>query len=237
MLTDPQWRHARAPTTGSAIDPNAEQLRSAARTFAAAAGNTVLANPHHEPQPDTHARHKARGAAVLIAFVRRPDGLQLVLTRRQARLRFGGHIALPGGHMDDADASPEHTALREAHEEIGVAPAAVDVIGRLPPYFTHSGHRITGVLALLPEDMQLQANPAEVAAIYEVPAASVFSPARYRLLVRSRLPYRANYVLDSAGITIGGPTLSLLIHLYDALNQALAPTSTAPITRAGPTTT
>ena len=50
-----------------------------------------------------------------------------------------------------------------------------------------------------------------------VPASSVFNPDNYRLLKRSRLPYRANYLLETQGLTISGPTLSLLIHVYDAL--------------------
>ena len=217
MLTVPTWRYATAPVDAVPLAPDATHLRRAAHELASVADTSLLANPHHEPQPSAHSRHRARAAAVLIAFVPRHDRLRLVLTRRQAQLRFGGHIALPGGHGDDADSSPVHTALREAEEEIGLERSAVDVIGHLPPYFTHAGHRIIGVLALLADDARITANPAEVADIYEVPASSVFNPDNYRLLKRSRLPYRANYLLETQGLTISGPTLSLLIHVYDAL--------------------
>ncbi len=190
----------------------------------------VLANPHHEPQVERARRGHAREAAVLIAF--RPataGGFELILTERQAGLRFAGHLAFPGGHREPGDGSAAGTALRECKEEIGLAREHVTVLATLPPYFTHAGHRIDGVLALVEASAPLAPDPREVARLVAVPAHALFDPRAYQLHRRSAQPYRANYQWRSPGagapadlLVLGGPTLSLLIHLYDALARAAA---------------
>ncbi len=77
-------------------------------------------------------------AAVLIALYESPDGLtRLVLTKRPDTMpTHAGHIAFPGGRPDPADKGPLETALREAHEEVGISPEKVDVVGYLPPIHT-----------------------------------------------------------------------------------------------------
>jgi 8-oxo-dGTP pyrophosphatase MutT (NUDIX family)/3-mercaptopyruvate sulfurtransferase SseA len=73
-------------------------------------------------------------AAVLVGLVDRGAGEQVLLTRRNEGLRHhGGQIAFPGGRIEDGDASPIAAALREAHEEIGLAPAQAQVLGYLDP--------------------------------------------------------------------------------------------------------
>ena len=188
----------------------------------------VLANPHHEPQVSRERRGHARTAAVLIAFQPLPGGeLALLLTERQAGLRFAGHLAFPGGHCEAHDEDAAATALRESEEEIGLAREHVEVLGTLPPYFSHAGHRIDGVLALVAAAAPLLPDPREVARLLHVPAGALFDPRAYRLHRRSAQPYRANYQWrgraagsDVAPLALGGPTLSLLIHVYDALAYA-----------------
>jgi len=73
-----------------------------------------------------------RDASVLIPFVKRDDRWNIVLTKRTSMLRHHpGQIAFPGGKRDKSDTSPEATALREAHEEIGLNPQEVKIIGTL----------------------------------------------------------------------------------------------------------
>ena len=77
-------------------------------------------------------------AAVLAALWEDPAGdVRTVLMRRPDTMpTHAGHIAFPGGRPDPGDTGPVHTALREAHEEVGIEPDQVDVIGYLQPVDT-----------------------------------------------------------------------------------------------------
>ena len=90
-----------------------------------------------------------RAAAVLVPLIGRPDGLTVLFTRRTAQLRaHSGQISFPGGRAEPGDPSAEHTALREAEEEIGLPPARVEVLGQLAEYHTRTGFRVTPVMAM-----------------------------------------------------------------------------------------
>ncbi len=84
----------------------------------------------------------------------------LLLTRRAAGLRnHGGQWAFPGGRIDGAE-SPEQAALRELHEEIGLALEPGAVLGRLDDYATRSGYVITPVVVWAGPARELQPHPA-----------------------------------------------------------------------------
>lgn len=127
----------------------------------------------HRLNPDSAAGILDRAlkpAAVLFGVVDRPEGATVLLTQRTDQLRsHSGQIAFPGGRIDEGDETPEHAALREAEEEIGLDPAAVDIVGRLPDYLTGSGYRIVPVLAVLDPGHHLTINPHEVADAFETP--------------------------------------------------------------------
>ena len=85
-----------------------------------------------------------RPAAVLIAIVQRESGPTLLFTQRTADLTdHPGQVSFPGGRVEDSDASPVETALRETEEEIGLARTHVEIIGHLPDYLTITGYRVT----------------------------------------------------------------------------------------------
>lgn len=178
-----------------------------------------LVNPHHEPQVAPEQRARATPAAVLIPLVERAPAPGVVLTRRHERIRFGGHISFPGGRLEP-DETPVAAALRETHEEIGLAPSEVRVLGRLGDYFTHHGYRIAPVIGVLAADTRLTPHEAEVDAIIEVPLTHFTHPRSYRLRERSRTPYRANYSVRYQEHYIGGPTLSILMNFYRMLVEA-----------------
>src|SRR3954471_4860788 len=72
-------------------------------------------------------------AAVLVPLIDRPEGWQVILTLRPTRLRrHAGEIAFPGGRADPGE-TPWQTAVREAHEEIGLDPSMVELAGMLRP--------------------------------------------------------------------------------------------------------
>ena len=125
-------------------------------------------------------------ASVLLAIVMREQPMVL-LTERTAHLStHSGQVAFPGGRADPEDATPADTALREAHEEVGLEREFVEVLGNLATYVTGSSFIITPVVALVRPDCVLTPNPYEVADIFEVPLAFLLNPANHRRHVFDR---------------------------------------------------
>lgn len=119
-------------------------------------------------------------ASVLVPLVLREE-LTVLLTQRTEHLHdHPGQISFPGGRAEPEDADAVATALREAQEEIGLAPALVDVLGALPTYTTGTGFIVTPVVGLVPPDAALKPDPNEVAEVFEVPLAFLMNPAHHR---------------------------------------------------------
>ena len=140
--------------------------------------------PPWQPEVMREPRFSERppaAAAVLMALVQRASGLTVLLTQRTAHLAtHAGQIAFPGGKVDKEDASVQAAALREAHEEVGLHPRHVEVIGQLPVYTTGTGFHVTPVVALVQGPLSLAPNPGEVEAVFEVPLAFLMDPAHHR---------------------------------------------------------
>lgn len=100
-----------------------------------------------------------------------PSGdIFVVLTQRSSRLpTHSGEVCLPGGKRDPGDADDVATALREAHEELGIDPSAVSVVGRLPPFLSKHLLSVTPVVGTIPPDLSLRPNRGEVASVFTAP--------------------------------------------------------------------
>jgi 8-oxo-dGTP pyrophosphatase MutT (NUDIX family) len=116
-------------------------------------------------------------AAVALVLVRGPlDEPAFLLTRRAARLNaHGGQFALPGGRIDQGE-DANAAALRELHEELGVALGPESVLGQLDDFATRSGYVMTPVVLWGPDVGVLRPNPAEVAVAYRVPLRELYRP-------------------------------------------------------------
>ena len=176
-----------------------------------------LRNPHHEPKVDVALEGSAVPAAVLIPIVSYEAGLALLLTRRHHSISSPGHIAFPGGRADETDSTAEETALREAEEEIALARSKVRVLGRLGDYYSHSGFRIAPVVGLVAPPLRLTPRPGEVEEILEIPLSFALDPSSYQLRRSPSEEPRAYFILDHQGVVVAGPTVSLLIGLYEEL--------------------
>lgn len=137
--------------------------------------------PAFYPPPDERMPHQA--AAVLVAFIPEPHDPKdcaILLTERAAHLRHhSGQIAFAGGKRDANDHDNTATALREAHEELGIPPETWCVYGQLPPLSLPSGYCVTPILAASNRPPEVHIQPQEVAAAFSVPCAVVLQTASY----------------------------------------------------------
>jgi len=112
-------------------------------------------------------------AAVAIVIAPHKSKATFLLTRRTARLNtHAGQWALPGGRLDPGETSQE-AALRELHEEIGIASSAVRVLGQLDDYPTRSGYLITPIIMWATENLSPTINPDEVASLHYISLADL----------------------------------------------------------------
>lgn len=111
-----------------------------------------------------------RPAGVLIPLIRRDAGLTVLLTRRSEGLALhAGQVSFPGGRMEPCDCDIVATALRETHEEVGIAPQLVDVAGFLDPSPTVSGFAVTPIVGFVSPGFTLAIDATEVEQAFEVP--------------------------------------------------------------------
>ena len=129
------------------------------------------------PQPGT----ERKAAAVLLPLLQRDREVRVLYTRRSDRLAsHRGEVAFPGGRLDRRDPHLLAAALREAHEEVGLDPTAVDVLGSFEGRRTHSTNiMVTPFVGMVHGTPRLLPDPKEVAEIFEVPLSALADP-RYR---------------------------------------------------------
>lgn len=142
-------------------------------------------------QPDVEVEKWYRApdpvhAAVLVPLVMR-DRASVLLTQRTAHLKkHAGQISFPGGRMEPTDLSPVAAALREAHEEVGLEPSRIEVLGSLPTYTTGTGFIVTPVVGLITpqagehEGLLMRPDPGEVAEAFEVPLDFLMDPRHHQ---------------------------------------------------------
>jgi 8-oxo-dGTP pyrophosphatase MutT (NUDIX family) len=155
---------------------------------------------------------------VLLAIYGYPDEPGVVFTERRAELRrHPGEISFPGGRRDHPGEPLATTALREAEEEIGLDPAAVELAGALPPVGTFvTGFKVHPFVGLIEESLPLRPNPAEVAAILRFRLDELREGFAMRRLVRRGLPIRTpTYVVGDH--LIWGATARILGELLERL--------------------
>lgn len=157
-------------------------------------------------------------AAVLIPVVARSELTVLLTQRTDSLKRHAGQIAFPGGRMEPTDSDPTATALREAHEEIGLDPSFVETLGYLDAYRTGTGFRIFPVVSLVREGFALTLDQHEVADAFEVPLAFLMDEANHRTETRFwRGQERRFYAMPFGQRYIWGATAGIMRNMHKRL--------------------
>lgn len=181
----------------------------------------VLLDPQEAAALDVHGR---TDAAVLVPlFLDSAGAPRVVLTRRREDLRrHPGEISFPGGRRDPEDADLCATALREAHEEIGLAPDGVELIGALQPTPTiATNFSVYPFVGLIEPGQTWRPAEAEVAEVLELRLDDLRAGYDRRRLVRRGVPFRTDtYVVGDH--LVWGATARMLGDLFERLDRAAA---------------
>jgi len=118
-------------------------------------------------------------AAVLVPIVDRGEASLVFAQRTEHVGQHKGQISFPGGRVDPGDADDLAAALREAHEEVGLDPGSVEVLGFLDDYPTVTRYLVTPVVGMVEDLAEVKPCAREVAEIFEVPLEFVIAPANF----------------------------------------------------------
>ena len=120
-----------------------------------------------------------RPAAVMV-LIEPGSVAQVVLTVRSLQLQqHGGQVSFAGGKQDPEDGNLIETALRETHEELGILPSNIEILGQMPSLPTVSAYQVSPVIGLLKPHTNIVPNVGEVAKVFLVPLAQLMQPKRY----------------------------------------------------------
>lgn len=179
----------------------------------------------HDFVSEFHQYPQGIQSAVCIPLVQRPQGLTMLLTRRAGHLSsHAGQVCFPGGRIDLADSNATAAALRETHEEVGIAPHYIQPLGEQPILITLTKYAMRPVVGLVEAGFVMQADPAEVAQVFEVPLSVLMNPSNHRL---HRLPRKDNqgtlryyFSMSWNGYFIWGATAAIIRNFYHYLAAA-----------------
>ena len=179
----------------------------------------MLLDPAAAAQLDVHGR---TDAAVLVPLFLREGELHAVLTRRRDDMRrHAGEISFPGGRQDDHEDDLRATALREAHEEIGLPADAVELVGALQPTPTiATNYAVYPFVGLIEPGHAWVPSETEVDAVLELPLRALRDGYERRRLLRRGVPFRTDvYVVDDH--LVWGATARMLGDLLERIPEEL----------------
>jgi len=152
-------------------------------------------------------------AAVLIAITDRAEPGVILTVRREHMRTHAGQVAFPGGRIDPGEDAVT-AAIREAHEELGLDPNVLELVGEIEPYRTVTSYVVTPVIGVIPPDVPLEPHEHEVADWFEAPLRFVLDPANQHqrsALFRGR--DRLYYEIMWGEQRIWGATAAMIVNL------------------------
>jgi 8-oxo-dGTP pyrophosphatase MutT (NUDIX family) len=180
----------------------------------------LLLTPEAAAELDAHG---SKDAAVLVPLYLDGGSLHAVFTKRRDDLRrHAGEISFPGGRQDSPDEDLRLTALREADEEIGLPPDAVELVGALPPTGTFvTSYKIHPFVGVIESGRAWTLQPTEVEEVLELSLPDLIRGFEMKRLVRRGVPIRTPaYTVD--GHFIWGATARIVQDLLERLEPLVA---------------
>ena len=161
-------------------------------------------------------------SAVLVPIIEGDGGPRILFTVRTSRVEHHkGEVSFPGGARDPEDGSITDTAIRETHEEVGIEPQNVQVLGRLNDHKTRTGYHITPFVGIVTPGADYDHDRFEVNEIFEAPFADLWET---YLKGRQEFTYGENtimaYEFHHEGYRIWGATAGILAEFFDVLRAA-----------------
>ena len=158
-------------------------------------------------------------AAVIAPLLLHDGPPRFLFTERAAHLnRHAGQVSFPGGRVDASDLTHADAALRELHEEVGIDPVHVDLLGRFDSYETVTGYEVQPFVGIVRPGYRLRLDPNEVALTFEAPIDFLMDPANHERHSRTwQGRERHFYAMPWKGHYIWGATAGMLKSLYDRL--------------------
>ncbi len=162
-----------------------------------------------------------RRAAVLIPFFERGGEPHVLFTQRTRNLSsHKGEISFPGGRLDAADTGPLSAALRETHEEIGLPPARVKVLGELDDITTVTDYVVSPFVGWIEDLSGLTMSAHEIDRLLEIPLARLLDPAAYELKREYEWkgrPYPVHFFHVGTEVPVWGATAKILSQLLEEI--------------------
>lgn len=182
--------------------------------------------PPENPYPPGLQTDPPTSAAVLMPLFCTEHGWHILMIRRSLHPqdRHGGQVAFPGGRCDPNDADIQNAALREAHEEVGLRPQDVQILGRLRDMLTITNYRVTPIVGVMPWPYDVRPQPEEVSRIFSIPLDWLANPAnRYaqvRQIQHQGRPIPVIYFSEYDGEMLWGASARMMVLLLETLGLA-----------------
>jgi 8-oxo-dGTP pyrophosphatase MutT (NUDIX family) len=173
--------------------------------------------PPYAPFPEEILTGSQQHAAVLIPLLNVESDWRLLFIRRTENRndRHSGQVSFPGGRCQSGDPEAETAALREAHEEIGVPPDQVRILGHLNDMMTVTNYRVTPIVGVIPWPTELIPQPEEVSRIFTIPLAWLADPRNREIRTREfnyrGLPIPVIYFKPFDGELLWGATARMVL--------------------------
>lgn len=168
----------------------------------------------------------ARQSAVLIVLFPEENQVKTVLIKRNSYDGVhSGQIAFPGGGVEPGDADLQHTALREANEEVGITPDQVKILGNLSNiYIPPSNFEVLPVVAYMTQPPQLHPDPAEVDTVFSCSVQTLMQP---QILQQRSIVFKDGSSMDVPAFVVGeyviwGATSMIISELNHVIGECMA---------------